>query len=86
MLSNLFQYLKARDAAYKAIAASASDVYHGALYQISQSVILGVCIDNDAINDRATTLSRNTDAVGAGPWAPAIENASGLRGLLLRQP
>jgi len=37
MLSNPLQYLKARNVAYKAVAASADVVYHGALFQIAQS-------------------------------------------------
>jgi hypothetical protein len=38
MLNNPLQYLKARNAAYSGVAASASDVYKGTLYQIAQSV------------------------------------------------
>jgi len=53
MLNYLLQYLKARNAAYAAIANSAGNVYHGALYQISQSVT-GVPGDDGAITARAT--------------------------------
>jgi len=38
MLNNPLQYLKARNAAYKAVAASADAVCHGALYQIACSI------------------------------------------------
>jgi len=42
MLNNPLQYLKARNTAYTAIAASESNAYNGALYQIAQSVVEGV--------------------------------------------
>jgi len=48
MLNNLLQYLKARNAAYAAIAASSG----GALYQIAQSVIVGIPATDD---DRLTS-------------------------------
>jgi len=67
MLNNPLQYLKARNAAYKAIAASADAVYRGALYQIAQSVTVGV-----PANDGEITASC------VGPWAPAIINATRL--------
>jgi len=78
MLNNPLQYLRARNAAYKAIAESADVVYHGALYQIAQSVTLGVPADDAAITARSNALAGNTDAVVAGPWPHAIINASQL--------
>jgi len=79
MLSNPLQYLKARNKAYKAIAASADVVYHGALYQIAQSVTLGVPADDAAITARAGKLAdNNDDGPPVGPWPPAIINATEL--------
>jgi len=53
ILGNPLQYLKARNAAYTAIAASAGGVYNGALYQISQSVTEDMPADDVAIAARA---------------------------------
>jgi hypothetical protein len=50
MLNNPLQYLKARNAAYIAVANTAGAVYHGALYQIAQSVTAGVPADDVAID------------------------------------
>jgi len=80
MLSNPLQYLKARNAAYTAVEASAGAVYNGALFQIAQSVTLGLPVDDVAITARATALAGNTDVVADAPtaWAAAIRDASRL--------
>jgi len=91
MLNNPLQYLKSRNAAYTTIAASAGDVYHGALYQIAQSVTEGVPATEDIMVARANVISANTDVVAAAltAWPTQIQSADRLlwgRGLLLRQP
>jgi len=81
MLGNPLQYLKARNAAYSAIANTAGDVYHGALYQISLSVTEGVPNDNAAITARANAIAANNNAAAVAlfaNWPPAIQNASRL--------
>jgi len=79
MLNDPLQYLKARNAAYKAVAASADAVYCGALYQIAQSVTVGVPANDGEITARADELAANTDdEPPVGPWAPAIINATRL--------
>jgi len=79
MLSNPLQYLKARNAAYTAVAASAGAVYNGALFQIAQSVTLGVP-DDANMAARATALAGNTDVVASAPaaWDTLIRDASRL--------
>jgi len=81
MLNNPLQYLKARNAAYTAVANTAGAVYNGALYQIAQSVTEGVPDTNANIAARATALAGNAyDA--AVPlfvnWGAPIQNASRL--------
>jgi len=61
MLSNPLQYLKARNAAYTAVAASADVFYRGALYQIAQFVTLGVLANDGEITARADELADNND-------------------------
>jgi len=80
MLNNLLQYLKARNPAYAAIAASASGVHHGALYQIAESVTEGVPANDDEIDNRVTAIANNTDLAFAGPngWPEEIWNAAKL--------
>jgi len=79
MLSNPLQYLKGRNAAYKAVAASADVVYRGSLYQIAQSVTLGVPANDGKITARADELAdNNDDEPPIGPWPPAIINATEL--------
>jgi len=81
MLSNHLQYLKARNAAYTAIAASAGAVYHGALYQIPESVTAGVPDTVANIAARATALAGNAYATAVSlfaNWADEIKNASRL--------
>jgi len=69
VLNNSLQYLKARRATYAAIAASASNVYRGALYQIAQSVTTGMPATDADITVRADVLAANNDAdPPAGPW------------------
>jgi len=62
MLNNPLQYLKARNSAYTAVAASAGDVYNGALYQIAQSFIEGVPATERNMMVRATAIAANNDA------------------------
>jgi len=62
MLNNPLQYLKARNGAYKAVAASAIDVYKGALYQIADSVTAPVPANDGEIDARSVILADNTDA------------------------
>jgi len=59
MLANPMQYLKSRNAAYAAIAASAGPVYNGALYQIALSVTSfksNIPFDDATITARATAI------------------------------
>jgi len=58
MLNNPLRYLKARNSAYTAVAASAGAVYQGALFQIAQSVIEGVPADDAAITARGYCFGR----------------------------
>jgi len=63
ILNSPLQYLESRNAAYTAIAASAGNVYHGALYQIAQSVTEGVPATEDIMVARANAIADNTDVV-----------------------
>jgi len=81
MLNNPLQYLKARNAAYTAVAASAGAVYNGALYQIAQSVTEDVPADDAAITARSNALAGNGyDAAIPlfANWDAPIQNASRL--------
>jgi len=81
MLNNPLQYLKARNAAFTAIAASAGNVYNGALYQIAQSVIEGVPAEGTMVA-RANAIAANTDVVADAPaaWPAQIQNAASCSG------
>jgi len=65
MLNNPLQYLKARNAAYTAVANTAGAVYHDTLFQIAQSVTLGVP-DTDA------NITARADELAAHAYAAAI--------------
>jgi len=80
MLNNLLQYLKARNTAYTAIAASAGEVYNGALYQIALSVTEGVPATDALMVNRATAIAANTDVVANAPaaWPAQVRDASRL--------
>jgi len=80
MLNNPLQYLKARNAAYSAVAASANAVYHGALYQIAESVTADVPTTHADIDNRATAIANNTDLAAGGidGWPEEIRNAAKL--------
>jgi len=81
MLNNQLQYLKARNAAYTAIAASASDVYKGSLYQIADSVTSPMPANDGEITARAIVLADNTDDAAVDnedTWDNQIKHASKL--------
>jgi len=81
MLNNPLQYLKARNAAYTAIANTAGAVYNGTLYQIAQSVAEGMPTNDADITARSTALAGNAyDAAVPqfANWDAAIQNASRL--------
>jgi len=81
MLNNPLQYLKARNTAYTVIAASAGEVYNGALYQIALSITEGVPATEVLMANRATAIAANTD-VAAIPnpfnWPAPVRDASRL--------
>jgi hypothetical protein len=81
MLNNPLQYLKARNTAYTAVAASAGAVYNAALYQIALSVVEEVPATEALMAARATAIAANTDAVDAADpaaWHAQIRDASRL--------
>jgi len=81
MLNNPLQYLKARNAAYTAIAASAGAVYNAALFQIAQSVTEGVPATEALMVNRANAIAANTDFIAApdpAGWPGQVRDASRL--------